>query len=105
MQDWLDRLRTAIWGESAPRRRKWLHRRFTLSSSVCEWLASPVRLHEERSGLAVLLLLLDANPIGNSMAVLREDAPRGLRWAPFGQHKAFFIWDPSKDWIRIVLCE
>lgn len=104
MHDWLEQLRGLISGSAIARPRKWLHRRFRLSGEVVAWLDAPGRTVDDRCAFAELLLRLDADPITCSVAVLRPDAPRGMRWAPFGSHKAIFTLDSSGNSIRVVLC-
>jgi hypothetical protein len=104
MADWLDSLYRSLFSHMPARRRRWLHRKFRLSGEVMSWLDARNRTLEERTAFAELLLRLDADPVSGTTPVLRPGAPPGMRWIPFGAHKAIFVLDPSSNQIHIVTC-
>ncbi len=93
MWEWLDELGEWLGTRAAAKERRWLHRHFRLSGPVVEWLGSPARSNEQRLAFTELLLRLDADPVGNSVAILRPGSPPGMRWAPFDNHRAIFVLD------------
>ena len=104
MWEWLDELGEWLGPRAGAKERRWLHRKFQLSSPVVEWLGAPERSSEQRLAFAEMLLRLDADPVGNSVAILRPGAPPGMRWAPFDNHRAIFVLDIGRDRVRIALC-
>lgn len=104
MWEWLDELWMRINGNAGRTKRRLLHRKFHLSGAVAEWLQSPERTHVQRLAFAELLLKLESDPSAHSVPILQKDAPPGMRWAPFGAHKAIFIWSPAENQIRVLTC-
>ena len=93
-----------LFGAAHVRRRGPFVRRVRVSGEVREFLFGSACTGEDRMAFAELLLRLDGNPLEHSRAVLPPEPP-GLRWAPFGGHKAILVFDPAHDLISVLICE
>jgi hypothetical protein len=93
-----------LFGTARAQKRPVFVRRVRVSGEVREFLFGSACTDEDRMAFAELLLRLDGDPFEHSRAVL-PPVPPGLRWAPFGGHRAILVFDPAHDLISVLICE
>jgi hypothetical protein len=105
MSQWFERLWDSLFAEKPQPRKRVLHRRCTIAGPVVAWLEDAGRTDAERWAFAELLLRLDADPVNeDTRPVLGPGRPPGLRWAPFADRAAVYLWDPAEDRIKVLKC-